>query len=118
MLFRSVSQSRYGHPEVLKNILEGCPTHVDVKFKSGQMLQRTPVVITSNLELGTYLMTGKEVQQKAFDKRCIRYRWKGFEALKECMLALHPGLWFLAAKRLVELGRPFADSPEDVEYFL
>lgn len=106
------------HAEVLKNILEGCPTHVDVKYKSGQMLNRTPVVITSNLDLGVYLLTGKETQQRAFDKRCVKYHFKTMEALRECKYALHPGLWYLAAKRLTELNVMYQDCPDSVEDFL
>ena len=96
--------------ETLKNILEGCPTHVDVKYETGQMIPKTPVVVTSNQPLAMYVQSNKEMAQNAYDARCIKYTLRNMPSLIDCRKGLHPGVWFLAAKELKLRGHTFEDS--------
>lgn len=104
------------HAEVLKNVLEGAPTHVDVKFQTGQMLQRTPVVCASNHDLSMYLMNTKFENEKAYRTRMRYYTLKTFSDLKECNYAFHPGMWWFAARELAVSDLDFDDNP-GVDYF-
>lgn len=98
------------HAEVLKNVLEGAAVHVDVKFQSGQMLQRTPVVIATNHDLSMYLQHTKHINEEAYRSRMIRHELKTFSDLKDLRYALHPGIWYLAACKLKAANRVFVDS--------
>lgn len=100
------------HAEVLKNVLEGAATHVDVKFQSGQMLQRTPVVVATNHDLSMYLQFTKHINEEAYRSRMIRYELKTFDELKECKYAFHPGVWFIAACVLKVNALPFDDDSD------
>lgn len=99
--------------ESLKNIFEGCPVHVDVKFLSGQMLERTPVVITTNHPLSMYVQNGKDIAQSAFDARSKTFLFSQFQDLKDCKGHLHPGLWYLVGKELLREGVS-VDTYEDM----
>lgn len=88
------------HAEVLKNVLEGAAVHVDVKFKTGQMLQRTPVVIATNHDLSMFLQQTKAQNEAAYKSRLIEYRLKTMPTLQECKYQLHPGLWYYVAAYL------------------
>lgn len=90
--------------ETLKNVFEGCPTHVEVKFKSGQMLSRTPVIVTTNHLLSMYVQSAKDVAQKAFDARSKTYEFNTYDQLKHCKGHLNPGAWFYFAHYLIENG--------------
>lgn len=100
------------HAEVLKNVLEGAATHVDVKFQTGQMLQRTPVVIATNHELSMFLQQTKAQNEAAYRSRMIKYELKTMPRLAECKYQLHPGLWYLAACHLKTINREFNGSEE------
>jgi hypothetical protein len=80
--------------ETLKNILEGCPTHVNVKYESKQMLSRTPVLITSNHKLSMYLQQNPDVQERAFQARMFTFNFLQMEDLKDCRGKIHPGVWY------------------------
>lgn len=90
--------------ETLKNILEGLPCTVEVKFQVGQMLERTPVLITSNHGLGMYIQHGRQTAEAAFDARMIKYTFKPFEELKHCNGHLNPGVWYMFMNYMLRAG--------------
>lgn len=105
------------HVQTIKNIFEGCSTTIDKKFKDEMQLPRTPVIVTSNQELGTYLMNEKDVNSEALNVRCERWFFATMPSLKDCKGAFHPGMWWYAAKMLVENNVNFTDAPVDLESF-
>lgn len=78
--------------EMLKNILEGQTVSIDVKFKSGQTLTRTPIFIASNENL-TFYTSARESNLKAFKARCFEYTLQPYDELKHCAGKLHPLMW-------------------------
>jgi hypothetical protein len=100
------------HAEVLKNVLEGAATHVDVKFQTGQMLQRTPCVIATNHDLSMFLQQTKAQNEAAYKSRMLAFYFKTFPDLKECKYQLHPGLWTYAAALLKKEDLIFRDSDD------
>lgn len=79
--------------ETFKNVSEGCPTSIQVKYEKGQILPRTPIIVTSNLPLDAYLLNNKSVQSSALRARTTEYRMQPFPALKELKKQLHPLMW-------------------------
>ena len=79
--------------ETFKNVSEGCPTAIEVKFEKGQILPRTPLVITSNLPLDAYLLQNKCIQSSALRARTTEYRMNPFPELKSLSKQLHPLMW-------------------------
>ena len=79
--------------ETFKNVSEGCPTAIEVKYEKGQILPRTPIIVTSNLPLDAYLLTNKSIQSSALRARTTEYRCNPFPALKELSKQLHPLMW-------------------------
>lgn len=78
--------------EIMKCILEGCTVSIDVKFKTGQTLSRTPVILATNENLVFYT-TAKTVNMEAFKARTFDYDFKPFDDLKNCNGKLHPRMW-------------------------
>lgn len=78
--------------EMMKNILEGIPVTIEVKYAKGQSLPRTPVFITGN---GNFLQyTSKREQHKdAFKARTFYYSFVPFDDLRKCHGKLHPLMW-------------------------
>jgi len=87
--------------ETLKNMMEGCETAIDVKYKTSQTLDRTPIIITSNVDLAMYIQHAKATAEQAFKARTKRYDFSTYPALKGFKLHLHPGLWYLAIRKLM-----------------
>ncbi len=78
--------------EIMKCILEGCTVSIDVKFKTGQTLSRTPVILATNENLVFYT-TSKTMNMEAFKARTFDYDFKPFDDLKNCNGKLHPRMW-------------------------
>lgn len=89
--------------ETLKNVFEGCETTVDVKFKTGYSLDRTPVIVTTNNELATYVQHQRHIADAAFKARYIRFEFSTYPELKNCKGHLHPGLWYIALCKLYQI---------------
>lgn len=79
--------------ETLKNIFEGASTGIDVKYKSAQLLSRTPCFVASNMVLTAYLVANRELQDRALKARSVVYNFNQFEALADCKKKLHPLMW-------------------------
>lgn len=77
--------------ETAKMVWEGAPAPVNVKYKSGQKLQRIPLFVTSNAV--PWRMTHGE--DKAFRDRCYYYIWKQMPWLKELELYPSPLAWWV-----------------------
>lgn len=103
--------------ETLKNIAEGCPCHVEVKYKSGQILQRTPLLVATNHPLSMYVQNGKELAERAFNARCITYRFKNMDELRNCKGKLNPALWLYAAREMCRYDMDIHDKPCDSGVF-
>ena len=66
--------------ETLKNILEGSEVTIDCKFKSGQALTRTPVIMATNANLA-YYTSNRSLNKEAFEARSVTYKLKRFPLL-------------------------------------
>ncbi len=75
--------------ETCKMVWEGATTPVNVKYKTGQRLQRTPLFITCNNT--PWRMCQNE--SRAFKDRCYEHHWSRQEWLKEMTMYPHPLLW-------------------------
>ena len=76
--------------EQMKLVLEGCPTKVKVKCKDDEILNRTPVIMTSNSNVWRWC-AGEE---RAFKNRMFLYRLtQPCDWLKKCQKALNPFMW-------------------------
>lgn len=95
----------------MKNILEGCSTTVDMKYKSGASLEGMPILIATNVDLGMYVIKDRLTVQEAFDCRTTKYSLKRMNKLKDCIGKLHPGVWFVVAHYLCREG--FASELDD-----
>ena len=105
------------HVETLKNIAEGCPTHIDVKYRTGQVLMRTPMIVATNHPLAMYVQTGRDVAQAAFNSRSVVYKFQTFDKLRHFKGHLNPGLWMYVARQLTMDGAVFLDAPSALEDF-
>nr|QTZ83156.1 MAG: NS1 [Turdus pallidus parvoviridae sp.] len=75
-----------------KQVLEGAQTLVNVKCKAPQLLQPTPVLITSNHDLWKWCPGEKEtLLTRMYLYVCKRAPW-----LKALTKTLHPGFWWRA----------------------
>jgi len=88
--------------ELIKNIMEGQETAINVKHKKGVPLPRTPLIISSNKELWHYCPS----EQQAILNRCISFKLSSFDDLVNCKKKLHPMLW----KSLLEFHDPATDN--------
>ena len=75
-----------------KNILEGQSVTVDVKYREGRKLSKTPIVITSNKELVQYV-TDQRSHAAALEARWYKYRMRTFNELAFCAKQLNPLMW-------------------------
>lgn len=66
--------------ELIKNVMEGQDTAINVKHKKGITLPRTPLIISSNKELWHYC----PCEQQAILNRCIVYKLSTFDELVNC----------------------------------
>lgn len=78
--------------ETFKNICEGLDVAIDVKYKTAQILKRTPLIITSNHELALNTLQIKD-NTEALNKRMIKIKLKQFGELEHCKGRLNPNLW-------------------------
>lgn len=78
--------------ETFKNVLEGQDVAIDVKFKTGQLLPRTPCFIASNQNLVFYTKS-PSVNLPAIKARCFFYSLKAFPDLIDCKSNLNPFMW-------------------------
>lgn len=78
--------------ELVKNLLEGERCTIQIKHKSDQSLERTPILIATNQPLAAYT-THRKVNEEAFKVRMIRYDVKAMAELKDCPGSLHPRMW-------------------------
>lgn len=76
----------------LKNIMEGQNTTIAIKYRTDQILLRTPVIMTSNNKLAECTLS-RTTNEAALMARCIRYDVKVMHALAKCEGKLHPGIW-------------------------
>lgn len=78
--------------ELLKNVTEGNTVTIDVKFKSGQSLPRTPIICTTNTKF-CINCNNAEIHSAAFRARSFTYTLTPFSSLKDCSGDLHPQMW-------------------------
>lgn len=78
--------------ETFKNVLEGQDVAIDVKFKTGQILPRTPCFIASNQNLVFYTKSPSQ-NMPAIKARCFFYNLKPMPELIECKSNLNPFMW-------------------------
>lgn len=78
--------------ETLKLIFEGAPTSIDVKYKSSNVLQRVPLLVTTNQNFVFYT-TAQTTNKAAFAARSYHYRMYTCPDLVHCKGALHPMMW-------------------------
>lgn len=79
-----------GQKDNCKELFEGAPTSINVKYKSRVPLPRTPIIITTNNDWTQDF--GKD-DKDAFRQRCIFYRWTKQPWLKEELGYPHPLIW-------------------------
>lgn len=91
-----------GCADQMKNIMEGHETYVERKHKAAALIKRTPVLITANQNIDTYLLSSKSFNGPALRARMKHVTWKSMPDLKDCKGALHPGIWFALAVELYE----------------
>lgn len=103
--------------ETLKNICEGCPCHVDVKYAKGQMLMRTPVIVAGNHDLAMYVQKDRNTAQRAFDSRSIKYKISHGHGKKTLPGKFNPGLWYYVARDMFDNDILFDDRPFEVGQF-
>lgn len=78
--------------EIMKCILEGHAVSIDAKYKTGQTLKRTPIIIACNEDLTIYT-SHRHSNDPAIKARCFAYTFFPFDSLKDCPGKLHPGMW-------------------------
>ncbi len=78
--------------ETCKNIMEGMRVTVEVKYKTGQSLDRTPIILTTNNPLA-FNTRVREVNERALAARCFKYTFKQFDDLVNLQYRLHPFAW-------------------------
>nr|WPR17604.1 MAG: non-structural protein NS1 [Pot worm parvo-like virus 2] len=74
-----------------KLVLEGSPTMVNIKGKAHQMLERTPIIITSNQDPWLYCSSAR---QPLMD-RMHYFNTRRMEELKDYKKKPHPNIWHL-----------------------
>lgn len=74
-----------------KEVLEGCPTSIEKKFCANTIMERTPIIITSNgIPWRAFLN-----EKKAFEDRCFVYsNWQPQPWLKKLRLKINPLAWY------------------------
>jgi len=83
--------------ETFKNLADGTPFQIDVKWEKGVRVNRVPGVITTNLPIHAYLLHAKQ-QIEPLKARITQFDFKTFPELKNCLGQLNPGMW----PRLIE----------------
>ena len=78
--------------EMFKNILEGQPVTIDVKYKAAQTLVRVPIILCSNQNLA-YYTSSRSVNERAIEARVTKYTLKEMPELVDCKAQLHPLAW-------------------------
>nr|QTE03847.1 MAG: nonstructural protein [Motacilla cinerea parvoviridae sp.] len=75
--------------EQAKLVFEGAPTMVNIKCKGPQLLQPTPVLITSNNPIWKWASSNRE----AMEVRMFHHNCKPFPLLKEYTKGINPDMW-------------------------
>lgn len=83
----------------MKAILEGAKTAVNVKYKSCQEVERTPILIASNQDLA-YMTMLPSTHESVLLKRCHKYNMRTADFLKEVNYNLNPLMWRELLKEL------------------
>ena len=78
--------------ELFKNIVEGQPVSVPVKYKSDYNLPRTPIVITSNHDILRFTLF-PSLHKPSMNVRIRRYDFASAPFLAEFPLQIHPYVW-------------------------
>lgn len=86
--------------EIFKNIVEGQNVSIDVKYKSMQTLNRTPVILTGNYSLAAYTQH-KAQNDAALMTRMFVYNLGTNNSLADFPNQIHPGAWFLFHKYIL-----------------
>lgn len=76
--------------DTAKQIWEGSPTAMQVKYKKGTILTRTPVFVTTNRIPWSMYPNERE----AFMDRCFMFTWRRAEWMKKISLKAHPLAWY------------------------
>lgn len=97
--------------ETSKMIWEGVPATVNVKFKSNQVLTRTPIFVTANHMPWNFCPNEK----KAFMDRCFYHHWTSQPWLKEVACYPTPMAWRILLDNYKD-EEWWREIP-DVEYF-
>lgn len=100
-----------GQKDNCKELFEGAPTSINVKYKSRIPLPRTPIIITTNND---WTLDFDKIDKEAFRQRCIFYTWTKQPWLKEEEGYPHPLLW----SKLVTLNTPTRWEAEEMLYEL
>lgn len=96
--------------DVVKEILEGANITINVKYQSRCLLERTPIIITTNNE---WEKDHQLVDQKAFSQRMISYEWTAQPWLKlEDAYPHPPSIAKLFHKTADELKMIYDQVPE------
>lgn len=78
--------------ETMKNIFEGQPVNIDIKYKPSQEGSRCPCICTSNQNLCFYT-TARTVNHQALVARCFTFDFANMPQLVECKGQLNPSMW-------------------------
>ena len=97
--------------ETFKKIAEGADTTVQVKFKQGVLVRRTPVLITSNTP---YYNRASAGDKEAFRTRTIEYTFKNrSDFLKDAKRFLNPAIWRILFTQMLEKEEEAMNSSDD-----
>lgn len=103
--------------DTCKELFEGQPTSVNVKYQKPQKIHRTPIFITTN---NNWLLNFDKVDSDAFRARCFFYRWQPQSWLEHETGYPHPILWsklsLLSEKELWNEQWIKYESPPEREY--
>lgn len=80
--------------ETFKNVLEGQPVNIQVKYKSQQLLERTPCIVATNHPLSCYTRSC-EYNELAIKARSMYLHLSKFDHLINCKKFIHPFTWKL-----------------------
>lgn len=103
--------------EQAKEIWEGCPCAVQVKYKSGTVLDRTPLLVSANKLPWAHYPSERD----AFMSRCFLYQWAAQPWLEQVALKPCPLAWKYIVENYQDLDwwnelpstSEFADKHDD-----
>lgn len=80
--------------ELAKNLFEGIRVSIEVKYRTPQSVDRTPIIVCTNSPLA-FLTRHREVNERALLARCRVFEFHEFSELKDCPAQIHPYAWKL-----------------------